>query len=187
MRALPRFTASVFVLLLSFTSPAFAQYMFLDTNGDGANDASDRVNPIGPTTIDIWVDTSTNRDGSPATCDADGTTRLTIYQWEVVLRAAGGALQCGPLRNVVRDASLSSFRRPRCCSTAGRRLRWQRPRSFIIGILARGPRGPGRRGRRPTRRPGSTPSRSTLPTVRRAIQPGRPPRSFSNRRPSRGP
>jgi len=106
MRALPRFTASVFVLLLSFTSPAFAQYMFLDTNGDGANDASDRVNPIGPTTIDIWVDTSTNRDGSPATCDADETTRLTINQWEVVLRAVGGTLRWGPLDNVLGISSL---------------------------------------------------------------------------------
>src|SRR6185295_701748 len=99
MRVLPRFTASVFLLFLSVTSPAFAQYMFLDSNGDGVNDASDRIEPDGPTTIDIWVDTSTNRDGSPATCDADPASRLTINQWEVVLRAVGGTLRWGPLDN----------------------------------------------------------------------------------------
>lgn len=101
MRVLPRFSASVLLLLLSFTSPAFAQYMFLDSNGDGLNDANDRIDPNGPTTIDIWVDTSTNRDGSPATCDTDPATQLTINQWEVVLRAVGGTLRWGPLDNIL--------------------------------------------------------------------------------------
>jgi PKD repeat protein len=101
MRVVPRFTASLSLLLLSFTGPAFAQYMFLDSNGDGVNDASDRIEPEGSTTIDIWVDTSRNRDGSPATCDTDPAGRLTINQWEVVLRAVGGTLRWGPLENTM--------------------------------------------------------------------------------------
>jgi chitodextrinase len=106
MRALPRFTASVILLVLSFTSPAFAQYMFLDANGDGVNDGSDRINPSGPTTIDIWVVTSTNRNGSLATCDADPTSLLTINQWEVALRAVGGTFRWGPLDNLLSISDL---------------------------------------------------------------------------------
>ena len=90
------------LLLLAFVaSPAFAQYMFLDANGDGVNDASDQLDPSGTTTLDIWIDTASNRDGSPATCDADATTRLSIFSWEVALRAVGGTLEWGPLENIL--------------------------------------------------------------------------------------
>ncbi len=95
-----RLRAVVFLLLAIVANPANAQYMYLDANGDGVNDASDRLDPSGTTMLDIWVDTDSNRDGSPATCDVDPTTRLSIASWEIVLHALGGTVQWGPLDNV---------------------------------------------------------------------------------------
>jgi FG-GAP repeat/FlgD Ig-like domain len=89
-----KISASVFLkaavlgfLLMMVHSPAHAQYMYLDINGDGINDGSD-VLTEDATAIDVWVDTDTNRDGSPAACDA-GPEPLTINSYEFFLHAAG--------------------------------------------------------------------------------------------------
>jgi hypothetical protein len=55
-----------------------AQYMYLDSNGDGIHTAADEVNPAGPTTIEIWLNTAVNRDGSPAVCSIDTSLPLSI-------------------------------------------------------------------------------------------------------------
>lgn len=57
--------------------PVFAQYMYLDSNGDGVNDLGDRLNANGlPTTVDVYLVTGHNRDGSPAACNSDSLTTL---------------------------------------------------------------------------------------------------------------
>lgn len=89
------------LLLLTVAAPARAQYMYLDANGDGIHDATDQLRTDGPTTLDIWVNTATNRDGSQATCNVDGALPLTINSWSIVLHAVGGALEWGPLENVL--------------------------------------------------------------------------------------
>lgn len=77
---------------------ASAQYLYLDTNGNGVSDGCDRISESGPTTIDIWLNTSLNRDGSPATCTF-GAGTLHMNHYEVVLQAVGGTLTWGPLTN----------------------------------------------------------------------------------------
>ncbi|HEU5310574.1 MAG TPA: hypothetical protein VFV24_03880, partial [Candidatus Eisenbacteria bacterium] len=93
------FAVFLLLLVLHHPVPASAQYLFLDTNGDGVNDANDEVDPSGVTRIDIWLDTAHDMDGSQAFCNTDAATPLTINSWEVVLQAVGGTIEWGPLDN----------------------------------------------------------------------------------------
>ena len=81
-------------LLGLYAAPASAQYMFLDANGDGLYDAAtDKLNPNGtPTTVDVYLITDKNRDGSTAVCDADGTSPLNMNSYVINLLAAGGTV-----------------------------------------------------------------------------------------------
>jgi PKD repeat protein len=88
--------------------PASAQYMFLDVNGDGIHDDSDALDPSGVTRIDIWLDTARNRDGSPAFCDTDAATPLTVNSWEVSLQAVGGTVEWGPLDNMLAISAVNA-------------------------------------------------------------------------------
>ena len=66
--------------------------MYLDANGDGYHSVGDRVNPKGtPTTVDVYLVTNRNRDGTTATCTtADGP--LSMNSYVVCLRAVGGTV-----------------------------------------------------------------------------------------------
>jgi PKD repeat protein len=87
------------LLVVLAAVPAGAQYLFLDTNGDGVHDSNDALAPSGPTNIDIWYVTDKNRDGTPAVCDVDAGVGLTINSYTVVLHAVGGDVQWGPMQN----------------------------------------------------------------------------------------
>jgi VCBS repeat protein len=86
------------IVLLALAAPAAAQYMYLDSNGDGIHTAADQVNPVGPTTIEIWLDTDSNGDGSPAVCSVAGEP-FTINSYAVGLRATGGTVAWGTFTN----------------------------------------------------------------------------------------
>ena len=73
---------------------ALAQYMYLDSNGDGVNTAADVVNPTGTTTFDVYLVTDQRADGSTAICEADGS-ELDIGSYTVGLRAIGGEVTWG--------------------------------------------------------------------------------------------
>ncbi|MGH7680493.1 MAG: hypothetical protein ACRENN_00730, partial [Candidatus Eiseniibacteriota bacterium] len=76
---------------LVFPKISPAQYMFLDTNGDGLSTPADVVNSSGPTTLDVWLRTDLNRDGSTAVCSTqDGA--LNIFSYEFILHASSGTL-----------------------------------------------------------------------------------------------
>lgn len=90
---------SIAFLTLFLVPSAFAQYMYLDSNGDGVHTAADAVNPSGPTTVDIWLDTAANRDGSPAACDVDASQILDIFSYQASLRATGGTISWGTFTN----------------------------------------------------------------------------------------
>lgn len=85
------------ILLLVPAVPATAQYMYLDSNGDGIHTAADQVNPSGPTTVEIWLDTDSNRDGSPAVCSTGESMSMNSYA--VGLRATGGSITWGSFLN----------------------------------------------------------------------------------------
>src|SRR2546427_582873 len=74
--------------------------MYLDSNGDGIHDTSDRMNKSAPTTIDVWLDTDSNRDGTPGICEV-GTGALDMSHYEFVLHAVGGTITWGPMSNLI--------------------------------------------------------------------------------------
>ena len=100
------FAHIVFCALLLSVGSAHAQYLYLDSNGDGIHSALDVVNPSGATTVDLWIDTDSNRDGSAATCPTqDGD--LTINSYEIILKVTNGALSWGTFTNLQDDFSTS--------------------------------------------------------------------------------
>ena len=102
-----RFARIVFCALLLGVGNAHAQYLYLDSNGDGIHSALDVVNPTGTTMVDIWIDTDSNRDGSAATCPTqDGD--LTINSYEIILKVTNGAVSWGAFTNRQADF-LTSF------------------------------------------------------------------------------
>jgi PKD repeat protein len=86
-------------LLLLCPRHAVAQFVFLDANGDGVNDASDQLAQDGPTDVDVWFVTNENRDGSAAVCSSNPAQALTINSYEIVLEALHGRVEFGPMEN----------------------------------------------------------------------------------------
>ena len=80
------------LLLPLAASTASAQYMYLDSNANGIHDAGDVLNANGtPTTVDVWVNTNHNRDGSEVECNTqDGILQINSYA--VNLLAQGGTV-----------------------------------------------------------------------------------------------
>jgi hypothetical protein len=80
---------------LACGSPADAQYIFLDVDGDGLNSVNggtpgpgnDALTPS-VTSVDVYIVTNQNRDGSAAVCD-EGPDPFSIISYEFSLRAAG--------------------------------------------------------------------------------------------------
>ncbi len=92
MRTVLRILAIGFMQLYIGAGQAGAQYMYLDSNGDGAHSIEDRLNPNGtPTTVDVFLSTNHNRDGSPALCDT-GDGPLSIVSYATVLHAVNGTV-----------------------------------------------------------------------------------------------
>jgi len=78
--------------LLVLATPSFAQYMYLDSNGDGAHTAADELHAIGPTVVDVWLDTAHNRDGTATVCELEPATPLSMFSYVVNLQATGGTV-----------------------------------------------------------------------------------------------
>lgn len=87
------------LLVLLTAVPVEAQYLYLDSNGDGVHDSNDALAPSGPTNLDVWYVTDKNRDGTPAVCDVDAGVGLTINSYTFVLHAIGGDVRWGPMQN----------------------------------------------------------------------------------------
>jgi len=88
------------VVALAIGVPASAQYMWIDVNGDGINgcatpgtgDDLDVLNS-GVTSVDIWLSTNLNKDGSAATCPS--AEPLTINSYTFVLSSGSGGVTYG--------------------------------------------------------------------------------------------
>ncbi|HLQ67657.1 MAG TPA: putative Ig domain-containing protein [Candidatus Limnocylindrales bacterium] len=90
------------LLYLPFAAPASAQYMYMDTNGDGVHTSADVMSPNGTqTSADIYLITNKNRDGSTAVCDDNPATELTINSYVVNLLASGGAVNYSGFTNAI--------------------------------------------------------------------------------------
>jgi hypothetical protein len=126
---------SCMLALAAFTPPAFAQYMYLDTDGDSLNTSADRLNADGPTVLTIYLNTNHDRDGSPQTCNSHtascgaSTTgqALDMFSYTISLVAVGGTVQWGtftpadaaytPLGQNVSDSVSVEINRSRPVST----------------------------------------------------------------------
>ena len=79
---------------------ANAQYLWLDTNGDGLNwsresevgnnNAEPDCLHEGVTSVDVYLATDLNPDGTPATCALGGA--FTINSYQVILRGSSGLI-----------------------------------------------------------------------------------------------
>ena len=93
MKCIIRHVIFAALLLLPFAGVANAQYLWMDSNGDGVNTAADVLNANGtPTTVDVWINTSHNKDGSLATCDTGDGDLATWNSYAVNLGTSTGAV-----------------------------------------------------------------------------------------------
>jgi len=91
-----RLHALLLALLLVVPIRGAAQTVFLDVNGDGTADAADVLGP-GARSVDIWLETDRNADGSAAVCAQEDGHRLTLFSYSFLLRAWGdGTVTYGP-------------------------------------------------------------------------------------------
>jgi len=90
----------VVTISIALMAPCAAQgqYMYLDTNGDGVHTDADTIHPSGPTSIDVWIRTDANRDGSPTSCVSG--EQLSISTYEFILHAADGTVAWGTFTNL---------------------------------------------------------------------------------------
>lgn len=89
---------AVLCLLMSLPSFSLAQYMFLDANGDGLNTPADHLATTGSTTLDVWLNSNHNKDGTLATC-SNGTGSLTVTSYEFCLLVSNGTAIWGTYSN----------------------------------------------------------------------------------------
>jgi hypothetical protein len=80
------------VAVLAVGAPAFAQYMWLDVNGDGVCTSSDVLGPS-VTSVDVYLATNKNGDGTTATCPTGEA--LTINSYTFVLSTGSGGVTYG--------------------------------------------------------------------------------------------
>jgi len=90
----------VLAVCLCPISSARAQYIYLDTNGDGRCTQADTLNRIGmPTTVSVCLDTRQNADMS-AMYGGTGGDSLTISSYEFILHANGGTVAFSDYENM---------------------------------------------------------------------------------------
>jgi hypothetical protein len=94
-----RRSLSLWIILLLFSllhaTQAFAQYLYLDTNGDGRNTSEDHLKAVGSTNVAVYLDTNHDRDGSLQTCNSHSTgtkssTDLGLLSYEFILHVIDG-------------------------------------------------------------------------------------------------
>lgn len=90
-----RLRSLLLALVLVIPLPGLAQTIYLDVNGDGIADAADVLSPSAHS-VDIWLVTDRNGDGSVAVCPDEEPQRYTLFSYSILLRAWGdGAVAYG--------------------------------------------------------------------------------------------
>jgi len=94
--------ACALVLTILAPSNLRAQYLYMDSNGNGIHDSGDRVKKKGTTTVDVYLISNANRNGSVATCDNNwvtpeypGSTPLQVFSGSLAFKAVGGTVTWG--------------------------------------------------------------------------------------------
>src|SRR5262245_1233779 len=94
----------VLPLMALSASPAsaWAQYLYIDTDGDGVHTDADRLSAAGPTTLVLYLDTTHDADGSLQSCNSHtpelvgvDLDPLGFFSYQVLLKADGGTVMFG--------------------------------------------------------------------------------------------
>lgn len=96
-RLVPAFLAAVGFAAVSIPAPATAQYMYLDSNGDGVHDDADSLSAYETNVADLWLVTDRMRQGNAVLCLMDRDATMDLNYFEVILRAEGGLVRYGSL------------------------------------------------------------------------------------------
>ncbi|MGE5178046.1 MAG: FG-GAP-like repeat-containing protein [Bacteroidota bacterium] len=107
MRSRVFLVALAFLISSVFLPAARAQYMYMDSNGDGVHTSADVLSATGYTTADVWLDPTHNRDGSAAICDSHDGDLSIINSYSVNLRADGGTVEFSGFVNRIPSFSIS--------------------------------------------------------------------------------
>ncbi len=94
-RSHPRLVILALIALV-VSAPARAQYIYLDTDGDGVSTWTDSLNTGGATNVDVWLHTGQNDNGTPGFCGAPG-----LATYEFILQATGGTMSWGAFTNTL--------------------------------------------------------------------------------------
>jgi hypothetical protein len=101
------FAPLVLAAALLGPAPGRAQYLFLDTDGDGVHTAADVVNP-GTTHVDVWLDTQHDRGGAFQSCNAhSGASQGGVsegpdmFSYDIFLLAEHGTVSWGAYQDCV--------------------------------------------------------------------------------------
>jgi len=73
------------IAALAIGAPAYSQYIFMDVNGDGACTSAD-ILTSSTTTVDVWLNTNHNKDGTTVTCDSNPTQPLDMFSYSLLFR-----------------------------------------------------------------------------------------------------
>jgi flagellar hook capping protein FlgD/Big-like domain-containing protein len=93
-------SARTVIVITERTQPIGSPYMFMDTNGDGAFDELDKMNPNGvPTTVDVWVNTLQTRTGAPTICNTLDGSLGTWDSYVANIGVVGGTVTFGAPTN----------------------------------------------------------------------------------------
>ena len=84
-----------------------AQYLYMDSNGNGIHDSGDRVAKKGVTSVDVYLVSNANEDGSVATCNNNWVTPelpipnpLRVFSFGLAFKAVGGTVSWGEFTQV---------------------------------------------------------------------------------------
>jgi hypothetical protein len=92
--------------VLTQVSPAVAlgQFLYMDCNGDGTNTQADSLG-ADTTNVCVYLDTSHNPDGSPASCV--GASEITLNSYEFIVQASDGTVAFDGYQNLQQSMQLS--------------------------------------------------------------------------------
>jgi hypothetical protein len=76
------------IAALAIGAPAYSQYVYFDTNGDGVCNSSDALTSAN-TTIDVWLNTNHDANGTTKTCSSAPAQPLDIFSYDLVVHQSG--------------------------------------------------------------------------------------------------
>ena len=89
-------------VILTLASAAEAQYLYMDSNGDGEVTTADRLISGEGAFVDVWLETNKNRDGASAAVGRDGE-EPTLFSYELIIKATGGVVEWIDFTNTIQS------------------------------------------------------------------------------------